>query len=196
MSLARQEGAHVRALCRRFGIRGCKLLTRHAALGDAGLEDRPRRAKSSPRRTPPEAEALLLSARNAHPARGARRELLCWLEGQGHGGLPSPGAATAVLRRHGQIDPAEPTKHAAWTRLEHPAPNDCGKWTSRAMWRCAGGAPPPWRVPAFVPAPTGVTARCGPRWPMPSGAAAGPATRAGKQSRAYWRWRDVFHAPA
>ena len=55
VTLARQEGANVRALCRRFGISpktGYKLLARHAESGDAGLEDRPRRPKTSPGRTP------------------------------------------------------------------------------------------------------------------------------------------------
>jgi len=52
--LAQQEGANIRALCRQFGISpktGYKLLQRYAALGEAGLSDRSRRPKTSPRRT-------------------------------------------------------------------------------------------------------------------------------------------------
>lgn len=126
VTLARLEGANVRALCRRFGISpktGYKLLARHAEAGDAGLEDRPRRPNTSPGRTP--AAALLLEARDAHPAWGARK-LLRWLADRGHGGLPAPSTATDILRRHGRIDPAESAKHTAWTRFEHPAPN--GLW--------------------------------------------------------------------
>lgn len=126
VSLASQEGANVRALCRRFGISpktGYKLLNRHAAEGEAGLADRPRTPKASPRRTAATVEEALLAAREAHPAWGARK-LRAWLEGQGHAGLPCPSTIDAILRRHGRLDASESAKHTAWTRFEHPAPND------------------------------------------------------------------------
>lgn len=126
VSLARREGVNFRALCRRFGISpktGYALVKRFEAEGEAGLLDRPRRPKSSPRRTPDAVEALLLSARDEHPAWGARK-LLRWLADRGHAGLPAPSTATDILRRRGRLDPAEGAKHAAWTRFEHPAPND------------------------------------------------------------------------
>ncbi|MCB1825185.1 MAG: IS481 family transposase [Candidatus Competibacteraceae bacterium] len=126
VSLARQEGSHFRGLCRRFGISpktGYKWANRHAAEGEAGLKDRPRQPKSSPRRTPPPVEKRLLSARDAHPAWGARK-LLRWLSDQGQTGLPGPSTVTAILRRHGRLDPTESAKHTAWTRFEHSAPND------------------------------------------------------------------------
>jgi transposase InsO family protein len=98
-------------------------MNRYAAEGETGLQDRPRRPQSSPRRTLPGVEERLLSARDAHPAWGARK-LLRWLSDQGNTGLPSPSTATAILRRHGRLNPAASAQHTAWTRFEHPVPND------------------------------------------------------------------------
>lgn len=58
--LALLPGANVQGLCRRFGIgsaRGCKWLSRHRALGVAGLRDRSRRPRTSPGRSGPGAGA-------------------------------------------------------------------------------------------------------------------------------------------
>ena len=38
--------------------------------------------------------------------------------------MPAPSTITAILRRHGRIDPAEGPKHRSWQRFEHQAPND------------------------------------------------------------------------
>lgn len=124
--LALQEGANVRALCRQFGISpktGYKLLKRFAEEGEKGLEDRSRQPKSSPRRTAEAMEASLLELRDRHPAWGGRK-LRKRLQNAGLEDVPSPGTITAILRRHGRLDPAESPKHAAWKRFEHPAPND------------------------------------------------------------------------
>ncbi|WP_292429058.1 leucine zipper domain-containing protein, partial [Mesorhizobium sp.] len=62
--LALAPGANVSALCRRFGIgRTCghKLIARFRAEGVAGLAERSRRPKSSPRRSPPSLEAAVVS---------------------------------------------------------------------------------------------------------------------------------------
>jgi transposase InsO family protein len=43
---------------------------------------------------------------------------------RGHENLPSPSTVTAILTRHGRIDPSESAKHRAWQRFERQAPNE------------------------------------------------------------------------
>ena len=124
--LASREGVNLRALCRQFGISaktGYKLLKRYQGEGEAGLEDRSRRPKSSPRRTPPEIEATVVAVRDLHPAWGGRK-LRARLDALGRTDLPSPSTLTAILRRHGRLDAAQGARHTAWQRFEHAAAND------------------------------------------------------------------------
>ena len=58
-------------LCTRFGISrktGYKFLKRYLQEGEAGLHNRSRRPKRSPKVTAPEIEQLILELREAHPA--------------------------------------------------------------------------------------------------------------------------------
>uniref|UniRef100_UPI001479203A helix-turn-helix domain-containing protein n=1 Tax=Vogesella mureinivorans TaxID=657276 RepID=UPI001479203A len=74
VSLASQEGANVRALCRRFGISpgtGYKWLER-ARRGEP-LEDYSRRPRHSPSRSSQALESQVIALRQAHPAWGARK---------------------------------------------------------------------------------------------------------------------------
>lgn len=116
----------VAALCRRFGISrqtGFMLLRRHREGGDAALSDRSRRPHDSPRRVPPEMEARILDLRAAHPRWGGRK-LARRLCDMGVAGVPAPSTVTEVLRRAGQLDPAEAVRHRAFQRFERPAPNE------------------------------------------------------------------------
>jgi len=125
VTLATQEGANVRELCRRYGISpptGYKWRRRYAAAGVAGLAERSRRPAASPARTPPAVEGEVLALRDAHPAWGGRK-LRRRLQDLGVE-APSASTVTAILRRHGRLDPAEVAKHVAFRRFEHPAPND------------------------------------------------------------------------
>ena len=125
VELSQREGVQVRELCRRFGISpttGYKWLERRRVGGEAALADLSRRPHSSPRRTGPEIEEMVLKVRDAHPAWGGRK-LRAWLSARGHELLPSPSTITAILRRHGRIDPSEGAKHRAWQRFERPEPN-------------------------------------------------------------------------
>jgi transposase InsO family protein len=122
--LARQEGANVRALCRRFEISPAtayKWLGR-AVAGDRLLADRSRRPQRSPTRTAAAQEALVLSVRDAHPTWGARK-LAAFLARRGHPDLPAPSTIHAILRRHGRIDPTHPAAQGAWQRFERGHPN-------------------------------------------------------------------------
>jgi Homeodomain-like domain len=121
---ASREGANVRELCRRYGISpptAYKWLAR-AAAGETELGDRSRRPQSSPRRTPPEREALVVALRDAHPAWGARK-LYHRLRRLGHLDVPAPATIQAILTRHGRLDPAHTRHPHAWQRFERPAPN-------------------------------------------------------------------------
>jgi transposase InsO family protein len=68
-------------------------------------------------------EAAILRIREEHPAWGGRK-LQARLHHLGHEAVPSPATITAILHRHGLIDPAESAKRPHWQRFEHPAPND------------------------------------------------------------------------
>lgn len=123
--LARQEGANLSELCRRFGISrksAYKWLRRYEQAGQNGLQNRSRRPHHSSHRTAESVEQRVLSIRDAHPAWGGRK-IKRRLEDLGHQGLPSVSTVTQILRRHGRIDVAESAKHTAWKRFEHEAPN-------------------------------------------------------------------------
>ena len=126
VSLASQEGANIRELCRRFGISaptGYKWRARFEAAGAPGLEDLSRRPHQSPARSSAEVEERVLAERERHPAWGGRK-LRARLRSQGHASVPSASTITAILHRHRRIDPAEAAKHQAWQRFERQAPNE------------------------------------------------------------------------
>ena len=125
VSLATEEGANVREVCRRFEISpqtAYKWLRRYRQEGEAGLVDRSRRPWRTPLRTVAAVEAAVLGVRQCHPAWGGRK-IRAWLLHRGCQGVPSPSTITAILHRNGHIDPAEASKHRPWQRFEHQAPN-------------------------------------------------------------------------
>ena len=123
VALARQEGANLRALCRRFEIcptTGYKWLQR--ARQALPLNDRSRRPRHSPMQSDPRLEQQVCALRQQHPAWGARKlaHRLRALDIE-------PAAAStlhAILRRNGLITPAASQMAGAWQRFEHPRPND------------------------------------------------------------------------
>ncbi|HLA68942.1 MAG TPA: IS481 family transposase [Bacteroidota bacterium] len=123
--LAMNDTANIRSLCRRYEISprtAYKWIDRYCEHGTEGLEDRSRRPHHSPRQTAQVVEQLILRLRKKHPAWGARklgRRLLT----QGHHDLPSVSTMTAILRRHGCIDPLQTKKHQSCQRFEAPGPN-------------------------------------------------------------------------
>jgi transposase InsO family protein len=123
--LAGSPGVNRRELFRRFGISatlGYRLLSRYAAQGEAGLEERSRRPRASPRTTSGEIEAAVMMVRAEHPAWGGRK-IAAVLRRQGLA-APSPSTVTQILRRHGVALGAFGGGHEAFIRFEHPAPND------------------------------------------------------------------------
>lgn len=123
--LAIQEGANIRALCRRFPYApntAYKWIVRYREGGLAALEDRPRRPATSPRRTPPEQEAAVIAQRDEQPSWGGRK-LHAWLGEHGMEDPPAPSTVTNILHRHGRIQ-AETPRQGPFQRFEHPSPND------------------------------------------------------------------------
>ncbi len=126
VSLASQEGANMRQLCRRFGISpptGYKWLHRFVTEGVAGLVDRPRTPHTSPTRTPAAIEVRVLRVRDAHPSWGGRK-IRARLQRAGMRTVPSASTITAILRRHDRLDLAESAKHRPHQRFQAAAPNE------------------------------------------------------------------------
>jgi transposase InsO family protein len=127
VELAGREDANIRALCRRYDISpttGYQWLARHRADGAAGLADRSRRPHASPARTEAALESAVLALREAHPTWGGRK-LARRLQDLGQADVPAPSTITAILQRHGLIDPAAALTHRPVQRFEAAAPNDC-----------------------------------------------------------------------
>ncbi|MFH0025262.1 IS481 family transposase [Pseudomonas fluorescens] len=122
--LARQEGANVRQLCRRFNISpstAYKWLNRFEISGVEGLHDQSRRPKTSPKRCADEVEQQILTMSQQYDAWGARK-LKRVLEDEG-AVMPSVSTVHAVLQRHSRVDP-KATEIKPFIRFEHEAPND------------------------------------------------------------------------
>lgn len=137
--LARQEGANVSALCRRFGISrktGYKWLARTAE-APAELGDRSRRPRSSPQRTPPALEEAVLALRAEHPCWGGRK-IARRLADLGHAPVPAPSTVTAILRRHG-IALGESGAAQPFQRFERQYPNELWQMDFKGHFALASG---------------------------------------------------------
>lgn len=122
--LARQEGANVRQLCRRFNISpstAYKWLSRFEKSGAEGLSNQSRRPKTSPKRCADEVEKQILTVSQEYAAWGARK-LKRVLEDKGLV-MPSVSTVHAVLQRHSRVDP-KAAEVKPFIRFEHEAPND------------------------------------------------------------------------
>ena len=123
--LAMNDTANIRSLCRRYEISprtAYKWIDRYHGYGVDGLGDRSRRPHHSPSQTAEAVEQVILRLRKKRPAWGARK-LRHRLLAQGHRDLPSISTITAILRRHGCIDPVQTKKHQPCQRFEAPGPN-------------------------------------------------------------------------
>ncbi len=141
VELAVAPGANVSLLCERFGVSrktAYKWVGRYRAGGAAALADRSRRPRASPARVAADVEAAVVALRAAHPAWGGRK-LAARLRATGVAGVPAVSTVTAVLRRHGLLDPAESARRAAPCRFEHPAPNDLWQMDFKGHVPMGGG---------------------------------------------------------
>lgn len=124
--LAQQEACNFSELCMRFNISrktGYKWLDRFKDSGVVGLVAQSRRPRNSPSRTEASVEDAVVALRKQHETWGGRK-LRRRLIDLGHQTVPSASTITAILHRHGLIDPLEAMKHQPFGRFEHPYPND------------------------------------------------------------------------
>lgn len=115
----------VSAACRRLGVSrqtAYKWLGRARTEGDAGLVDRSRRPKLSPRRTSAEMEERVCELRRRHPAWGGRK-LHHRLKALGVERVPSPSAITDILARNDLLR-ADRRLKRDWQRFEAERPNE------------------------------------------------------------------------
>jgi transposase InsO family protein len=120
------EEANMATLCRRFGISrktGYKWFKRYQEKGDDGLEDQSRKPQNSPLHTSKVVEDRILAVRDKHPTWGGRK-IAARLITLGMKTVPAASTITAILNRHGKIDPQESSKHKAFKRFEALHPND------------------------------------------------------------------------
>ena len=122
-------------LCRRYGISrqtGYKWLARFEAEGPAGLVDRSRAPRTSPTRTSPEMEELVLGVRDDHEPWGGRKIRGVLLR-RGEVGVPQPSTITEILRRNGRL--REPSRGAGYGSFEYPAPNQLWQMDFKGWFR-------------------------------------------------------------
>jgi transposase InsO family protein len=125
VEFAKQPGANVRELCRRYGVSpttGYKWLERDKEEGSQGLRDRSRRPVSSPRRASAKIERLIVEVHERFPSWGPRK-LRKVLSKEGHSDLPVPSTIATILRRNGCEIRARMSEQAAYQRFCHPEPN-------------------------------------------------------------------------
>ena len=127
-------------LCRRFNISrktGYKWLNRYRQEGEVGLGDRSRRPHRIARRISASMEQEIVKLRKGRywGARKIRKRL----QVLGRPAVPAASTITAVLHRHGMIDPDAPEGRKNWQRFERSAPNDLWQTDFKAPVKTLGG---------------------------------------------------------
>lgn len=125
VNLALQPNANLRRLFRRFEISptvGYKWLNRYRTEGTAGLVNRSRRPRHSPKRTATAVEEKVVALRQSHPAWGPRK-LRRRLQDLGAVNLPATSTITGILHRHNLILPEHSQTATPYQRFERSAPN-------------------------------------------------------------------------
>ena len=123
--LATQDGANIRALCRRFGVSptsAYRQLDRFKEEGEAGLQERSRRPHHSPTRTPPEVEQAVLAMRDESHWGG--RKISHVLRRDVDPAMPPRSTVNKILKRNGRITVEASEAAKAHIRFERAEPND------------------------------------------------------------------------
>jgi len=127
-------------LCRRFNISrktGYKWLRRYRQEGEAGLEDRSRRPHRVARQVCASMEQEIVKLRKSR--HWGARKIRKRLQVMARPAVPAASTITAVLHRHGIIDPEAPGGRKDWLRFEHFAPNDLWQTDFKAPVKTLGG---------------------------------------------------------
>jgi len=146
VTLAETGVTSISELCRRFDISrktGYKWLNRYRQEGAAGLRDRSRRPHRIVRRVSAAMEDEIVELRKRHwGARKIRKRL----QVLGRGAVPAASTITAVLHRHGLIEPESSGGRKDWQRFERSAPNDLWQTDFKAPVQSLGGQVQPLTV--------------------------------------------------
>jgi transposase InsO family protein len=135
------EDVNMSALCRDSRISrktGYKWLNRYLVGGESGLAERSRRPLRSPGQTGAAVEAAVLEVRRRNPTWGGRKVRRV-LEREGVTPVPSASTITAILRRHGAIEPEESRKRRAHIRFAMLAPNLLWQMDYKGEFRLGDG---------------------------------------------------------
>jgi transposase InsO family protein len=125
VQMAQETPVSFSKLCYRFKISrktGYKWLRRYFREGISGLADQSRRPHRIVFKVVQSVEEAIVTLRNKHQTWGARK-LRRKLQDAGITSVPACSTITAVLHRHGLINPEEPGGRQDWQRFEHPVPN-------------------------------------------------------------------------
>jgi putative transposase len=145
-----REELSMAELCRQYEISrktGYKWLSRYAAEGLAGLEDRSRAPRCHPQAVPDEVREAVLAVRHGHPSWGPRK-VRAWLaRHRPEGSWPAASTMGDLFRRHGLVRPR---------RRRYRAP------PRTAPFATAGSANDVWTVDFKGWFRTGDGARCDP----------------------------------
>jgi transposase InsO family protein len=119
-------------LCALYGISrktGYKWVNRYLTHGPAGLEDQPRRPRSSPTATPEHIVAALLEARQRHPSWGGKKILTLVHKKHRHWSLPHRSTVCDILKRHGLVP-----KQRKRRRIGHPGKPTTLCYAPNELW--------------------------------------------------------------
>ncbi|MGW1341395.1 helix-turn-helix domain-containing protein [Kribbella sp. NPDC002412] len=138
------EGQTVSEVARRYGVHRAwvyKLRGRYLAEGQAAFEPRSRRAKTSPRATPPTTVELVLRLRKqlGEAELDAGADTIGWHLEHHHGTVLSRATIHRILTRAGAVVP-DPAKRprSSYLRFAAELPNEC--WQSDfTYYRLASG---------------------------------------------------------
>ena len=138
------EGLSQAETARLYGVsRGwvSKLVARYRLEGEAALQPRSRRPKTSPNATPPAVVELIIKTRRTLTSQGldAGAETICWHLQHHHDVTVSPSTIRRLLHRAKLIEPA-PKKRpkTSFIRFEASLPNEMWQ-TDVCHWRLANG---------------------------------------------------------
>ena len=124
--LAGAAGADIQELCRRFGISrktGYKWLERFRRDGPAGLLERSRRPRHSPKVCPEAMATKVIALRHACPTWSGYK-LRRRLRDLGESSVPAASTCTEIVRRAGLISAAASAAATPMQRFERATPNE------------------------------------------------------------------------
>ncbi|MEM6279033.1 MAG: IS481 family transposase [Verrucomicrobiota bacterium] len=128
-------------LCDRYGISrktGYKWVKRYRSDGTNGLEDRSRRPRNSPRKTPDAVEERVTAVRKKHPSWGGRK-IRNRLEMNRCVDIPAASSISHILRRNGLMEEKPRGESHRIVRFERDRPNQLWQMDFKGHFGLSGG---------------------------------------------------------